>query len=302
MCTKVAIFLATIFLFSFFSVSATESKTVALSTKSFVYLVFDAPIQDIIYDDGGVEDERTKRKDMIGMRFAETHRDTAPLGCIVVMDGDKLQHLWLKPSKNITPVVRIQTAKVVVGETAVSAAEKTDTIAVIGRGKSERDSLMDADMAATEKGNSATLPALQAKAKVLTGKKPSIFQLGGEKGKITVLPQAIGVDATHLYLLVEASNESNVDYYIDIQGFQIDYKRKGLAAGATGKEPLPIVGSWDEPQVIRAQKKYKYILVYELFTLKKNQSLEFFIRERNGGRNVDVEVPSKYLYENTYQL
>ncbi|MDR1226823.1 MAG: conjugative transposon protein TraN [Prevotellaceae bacterium] len=282
----------------------TESKTILLSKKSFVYLVFDAPIQDIIYDADGVEDERANRKDMIGMRFSAAHRDTAPLGCLVVMDGDRLQHLWLRlaPGESITPVVRIRTAKVVAGETETitPTIEKPDTAAPAVGG--ERDSLMAADRMATEKGNHGLPVTLQAKAKALMGKKPSIFQLGGEKGKITVLPQAIGVDATHLYLLVEASNTSNVDYYIDIQGFQIDYKRKGLAAGANGKEPLLVVGTWDEPLALRAQKKYRYVLVYELFTLKKNQALEFFIRETNGGRNIDVEVPSKYLYENTYQL
>ncbi|GHT17938.1 hypothetical protein AGMMS4956_21490 [Bacteroidia bacterium] len=166
----------------------------------------------------------------------------------------------------------------------------------------ERDSLFTEDSTSIAERNAQLLPTMRNKAQTLLLKKATIYQLGADKGKVTLLPQSIGVDATHLYFCVEISNVSNVDYYIDIQGFQTNFKRKGLRAGATGKEYIQAVGSYNEPLVLRSQHRCRYVLVYELFTLKKNQSLEFFLRETNGGRNIDVEIPSKYLYEHTYDL
>jgi hypothetical protein len=168
--------------------------------------------------------------------------------------------------------------------------------------EAERNQLLSGDSLATATRNALLPEVMRIKARALLLKKPTIYQLGASKGDVSILPQSIGVDATHLYICVEAYNASKVDYYIDLQGFQTNFKRKGLAAAATGKEYIQPVGSYNEPQVLRARKQYTYIIIYELFTLKKNQSLEFFIRETNGGRNVDVEIPSRYLYEHTYNL
>ena len=189
--------------------SVAESKTILLNTKNFVYVVFDTNIQDIIYDSDGVEDERSKRKDMIGLRLIAN--DTAPIGCLVVMEGNRLQHLWLKPGERIEPLVRIQTAAVTAAA-AAEAAQVKDTVALPQLAsisvKQERDTLFRDDSVETARTNSGTPEAMRAKAKVLLGKAPTIYQLGGEKGKVSVLPQSIDVDAAHLYLTIEVSNTS----------------------------------------------------------------------------------------------
>jgi hypothetical protein len=288
-------------------------------------VIFDGEIVDIIYDSDVVQDERpVKRKDMVGLRLLPM-ADTTPVGCMVELEGSRVQHLWLQLSDNITPVVRVGRAAPVqppepelrdtlpaATPPAAAAAAATPALKVSADeeikskaqslNEAERSRLLAEDSLAVA-GRNALLPeAMRLKASALLLKKPTIFQLGASKGDISIIPQSIGVDATHLYLCIEASNTSKVDYYVDLQGFQTNFKRKGLAAAATGKEYIQPVSSYDEPQVLRAKQRYTYIIIYELFTLKKNQSLEFFIRETNGGRNVDVEVPSRYLYEHTYNL
>ncbi|MDR1226904.1 MAG: conjugative transposon protein TraN [Prevotellaceae bacterium] len=286
------------------------SQTVFLNKKNLVYVIFDGEIVDIIYDSDVVQDERpVKRKDMVGLRLLPA-ADTTPVGCMVELEGSRQQHLWLQLSDNIAPVVRVGRAAVRDTPPVAAAAglglKVTPDADVKSKAQllsdTERHQLLNGDSLATA-GRNAQLPeTMKIKASALLLKKPTVYQLGASKGDVSILPQAIGVDATHLYLCVEATNTSKVDYYIDLQGFQAHFKRKGLAAAATGKEYMQPVGSYNEPGVLRAGQRYTYIIIYELFTLKKNQALEFFIRETNGGRNIDVEVPSKYLYENTYQL
>lgn len=289
------------------------SQRVCLNKKNLVYLIFDHDIVDIIYDADMVQDERpAKRRDMVGMRLL-ARADTAPIGCMVELEGSHLKHLWLQYSPTITPMVRIHTSEPVVMPKVDSVAA-TPTATWASRDEhsirqnaqavqhAEHDSLSLADSATIALRNAELTNVMCLKAQALLLKKATIYQLGAEKGNVSILPQSIGVDATHLYLCLEASNTSNIDYYVDIQGFQTHFKRRGLGASATGKEYIQPAGSYNEPLVIRAKVRYAYVLIYELFTLKKNQSLEFFIRETNGGRNVDVEMPSKYLYEHTYDL
>ncbi|GHV64520.1 hypothetical protein FACS1894199_02960 [Bacteroidia bacterium] len=286
---------------------AQESQTICLNQQNFVYVIFDKNIIDMIYDADVVQDERPAvRKDMVGLRLLPSANDT-PIGCMVELEGNTLQHLWLKLSPTIQPTVRIYTSAVQTTEFVPKIAAQDTTQAQFLQSakkmsKSQRDSLFVADSIATAKRNAEVTSSMRTKAQTLLLKKASILQLGADKGNISLLPISIGVDATHLYFCVEISNTSNVDYYIDIQGFQTNFKRKGLRAGATGKDFIQAVGSYDEPLVLRSKRRCRYVLVYELFTLKKNQSLEFFIRETNGGRNIDVELPAKYLYEHTYDL
>ena len=303
------------------------SQTVRLNKTNLVYVIFDGAIVDIIYDSDVVQDERpVKRKDMVGLRLLPS-ADTTPIGCMVELEENRVQHLWLRLSDNISPVVRVgrvapaapsasppdmspsprDTLPAAAPPAPPAPALKVSAEAEVKSkaqrlSESERSQLFDEDSATLAAGNAQLSEAMRLKASALLLKKPTIYQLGASKGDVSILPQSIGVDATHLYLCVEASNASKIDYYIDLQGFQTHFQRKGLAAAATGKEYIQPAGSYNEPQVLRAKQRYVYILIYELFTLKKNQSLEFFIRETNGGRNVDVDVPSRYLYEHTYNL
>ncbi|MDR1417268.1 MAG: hypothetical protein LBJ57_07630, partial [Prevotellaceae bacterium] len=74
------------------------SQTVRLNKKNLVYVIFDSEIVDIIYDNDVVQDERpVKRKDMVGLRLLSS-ADTTPIGCMVELEGSRLQHLWLRLS------------------------------------------------------------------------------------------------------------------------------------------------------------------------------------------------------------
>lgn len=110
------------------------------------------------------------------------------------------------------------------------------------------------------------------------------------------------MDGGHYYMVVEAENSSKIDYYIDMHSFMITNKRKGITACNTGTTPINIISSYNEPISLCANTAYRYALVYDLFTLKKSQSLVFFIRETNGGRDLMINVPSRYLYQMALQL
>jgi hypothetical protein len=308
-------------LWAFAAQAQDGSQVVLLNKRNLVYVIFDGGIVDIIYDSDVVQDERpVQRRDMVGLRLLPS-ADAAPVGCMVELEGGRLQHLWLRLSDSIRPVVRVGSAAAAEPEVRAAppaatapAAPATPAAAAALKvpaeaeskaqalTEAERGQLLSEDSLAVAARNAQLPEAMRIKASALLLKKPTIYQLGASKGDISILPQSIGVDATHLYLCIEASNASKVDYYIDLQGFQTHFKRRGLAAAATGKEYVQPAGSYQEPGVLRAKQQYTYVLIYELFTLKKNQSLEFFIRETNGGRSVDVDVPSKYLYEHTYNL
>jgi hypothetical protein len=321
---KIKLFFVSVLLASALQAQAeSTSHTVFLNKKNLVYVIFDGEIVDIIYDNDVVQDERpVKRKDMVGLRLLPA-ADTTPIGCMVELEGNRLQHLWLRLSDNITPVVRVGSVAPVEPVKPPERERERDTLPVTtapavpatsglkdaevkekaqSLSAAERSQLLGEDSLAVAERNALLPETMSLKARALLLKNSTIYQLGASKGDVSILPQSIGVDATHLYLCIEATNTSKVDYYVDLQGFQTHFKRKGLAAAATGKEYIQPVGSYNEPSVLRAGQRYTYIIIYELFTLKKNQSLEFFIRETNGGRNVDVEVPSRYLYEHTYNL
>lgn len=284
--------------------SVLPERKIYLNEKNLVYLIFDTDIDDIMLDKAILNTETFEgKRNTIAVRYLNKS-DTTKIGGMVMLKNNIFQPIeffYIPQIKYRTETfITKPTIVPIITSDAVVSNKTNNNLEELT--KFERDSLFKADSKEIKKRNKEVIGAMLTKSEGVIKKPDKILLLQNSKQSINIALCNIGVDAEHLYLVVECSNNSNIDYYIDMQGFMISNKRKGITAGNTGKMPLNIIASYNEPTVLRSKKAYRYILVYELFTLKNNQNLEFFLRETNGGRDIEIEVPSKYLYENTIQL
>jgi len=112
----------------------------------------------------------------------------------------------------------------------------------------------------------------------------------------------IAVDDSFAYLRNIFINSSNINYNVDFYGFLVKTTQrvKETAISDDYKEPIFYKNKFDV--IICDGKPDTTILVYSLFTLKNNQKLYYFMKEKNGGRDLTFKISPKQLLKNSYNL
>ena len=268
------IYLLYVLLMAFHSLAAQQAQSpqkILLNNRNYVYLLFDRKVSDVKFD---CESEDILLEQLtttsFGLRFS--NRYTAPpegIGGMVVLEKSIFHPLWLYYSEQLP-------ATTIFIPTIVETPAPTDT--------STTSSSPDID--------------LQLRCNKLLEYKRNILSVGEKAGQFEIQLHSVGVTATHLYFMFFANNSSKVDYTIDYHGLHIVNK----AAAGSAEEILPQQYACNEPLTIAAGASQRYVLVYNLFTLKSKQEMIYIVKEQNGGRSLRLTVKSRYLYSLVYSL
>lgn len=107
--------------------------------------------------------------------------------------------------------------------------------------------------------------------------------------------KGIYVDAKHTYLRLMIMNNTNINYDIEYFAFIIRAKTKGAA---TTEEQLQIVpiGSSENIQIVKSKETKEVVFAFEKFTLNPEKLLNIDLIEKNGERNLSLEVKPKILF------
>jgi len=138
-------------------------------------------------------------------------------------------------------------------------------------------------------------------AKIAMNLKDKVANVGQKKNKISSKLNLIAVDSKYVYVKTAISNKSAIDYKVDFFGLLVKTKNNLKIVGQNEDYIKPHF-VFNEQNIIKSGDILKIVLVYELFTLKDNQELTFFMKELNGGRDLSFAIKSSVLLKSAYNL
>lgn len=142
--------------------------------------------------------------------------------------------------------------------------------------------------------NSNTVAVERIAALVSKKKNRTIHGIRDSKYEISLRLQSIYVKENVLYCQLQLSNSSNLNYDVDMIRFYIrdDKRAKRSAIQEVEVIPLYIAG---KPVLIKAHSKGVYVFAFEKFTIPDAKHLVCEVREKNGGRNLAIQVRNKHI-------
>lgn len=131
--------------------------------------------------------------------------------------------------------------------------------------------------------------------------RDKVANVGQKKNKISSYLNLIAVDSRFVYVKTTINNKSSIDYKVDFYGLLVKTKNDIKVVGQNEDYIKPHY-VFNEQDIIKAGGELKIVLVYELFTIKDNQELTFFMKELNGGRDLSFAIKSSVLLKSAYNL
>ena len=132
--------------------------------------------------------------------------------------------------------------------------------------------------------------------------KRNLYDFGIVKQGIITEIENIAVDDSFVYIKVLYSNESKINYNVDFNGLVLK-SSSGIKKIAGSDELLNPVYIDNAIDVIPSKSKnLRSIIVYSLFTLKDNQSIVYFLKEKNGGREIYLKLNSEALFKRSINI
>lgn len=97
-----------------------------------------------------------------------------------------------------------------------------------------------------------------------------------------------------IYIMIEVANRSNINYDIEnISFITSPIKKKGLDFDTEEKIFLPI---WsNQPEFINKKTVQKMVFVFDKFTIGENKTLNAVFNEKEGERNLKLEIKPNYI-------
>jgi hypothetical protein len=130
----------------------------------------------------------------------------------------------------------------------------------------------------------------------LVGRKPEYSTIGSRENRIEYLVSNLMTDNSHTYMKVVVSNNSGNEYIIDGITFRYEEgKRKNVNKNADKNEQgVPAVYE-NGNKTIKAYSKENLGFVLPLYSVGEGGKLLIYFWEKNGTRNVKVEIPGDEL-------
>lgn len=141
---------------------------------------------------------------------------------------------------------------------------------------------------------SSTVETERISEMLLKNKARSVHGVKDSRYRTSVRLLSMYVKQNVLYCQLELKNSSNINYDVDmIRFFTRDKKRaKRSATQATELTPLYIAGN---PSLVKAHSKVISVFALEKFTIPDAKYFSCEIREKNGGRNLSIEIQNKHI-------
>lgn len=98
------------------------------------------------------------------------------------------------------------------------------------------------------------------------------------------------------YFRMQFVNSSNINYNIEQLRFFVRDQKKAKRTSAQEVEIKPIMLS-DNPELIRSNSARNVVIVLPKFTIPDQKELVVQVMERNGGRNLQLVIKNRHLFQ-----
>ncbi|MEC3881834.1 conjugative transposon protein TraN [Parapedobacter sp. 10938] len=272
-----------IFIISLFScchAAAQAPATIYVSTNKTTHLVFEHPVTYFDYGSSDIGVQSTDQPNIIKLKAA---KQSFPETNLTVMTGeDNFYSFIVKSSSNPdqlnyffkeSQAVKFQRTI----EESVPATATGETLTIDQASGPDFSELCDRIMEEVVRPTN----------------------IGLRKDKIILLLKHIFVAEDKLVLLVSAYNTGNLDYDIEFIKFFIRNKQRLRKTSIQEIELTPIFSHLVPERIASSADNDSFCFVFDQFTLSDDKELVLEIWERNGERNLQMEVPAKNILSAT---
>jgi len=128
----------------------------------------------------------------------------------------------------------------------------------------------------------------------LVERKQKIGRIKKRHQDIVLSVENILFDKSELYFVIQIENKSSLDYDLNFLNFGIETRQKGKRKSSQTiyKEPIFKYGM---PLRIKENESEKLVYVLPKFSLGDDRRVILELNEKNGGRNIKLKVPHKYI-------
>lgn len=138
---------------------------------------------------------------------------------------------------------------------------------------------------------------IDARFKKLASLSPNVLFKGYKSG-IILKCESLYNDENGTYLKFLVNNESSITYEIDNVSFSYISKMKKKAINrlqSLGIEEVNALKSIEPTKIVATQKSNTFMYYIPLYATTENGSLQVIFREKNGLRNVSIDIPFKKI-------
>ena len=128
----------------------------------------------------------------------------------------------------------------------------------------------------------------------LVERKQKIGRLKKRKQDIVLSVENIVFDKEELYFVIQIANESSLDYDLNFLNFGIETRQKGKKKSSQTIYKEPVL-KHKMPTRIEKNEAEKLVYVFPRFSLGDDHRVILELNEKNGGRNIKLKVPHKFI-------
>ena len=128
----------------------------------------------------------------------------------------------------------------------------------------------------------------------LLDRKQKIGRLKKRDQNVVLSVENIVFDKEELYFVIQIENKSSLDYDLNFLNFRIETRQKGKRKSSQTIYEKPVF-RYDMPSKIKEGETERLVYVLPKFSLGDDRRVILELNEKNGGRNVKLKVPHKYI-------
>lgn len=118
------------------------------------------------------------------------------------------------------------------------------------------------------------------------------------KGKVTAIFKGVYVypKTKKIYFLLEIDNKSLIDYNIDMISFsKKNHKGESIESLENEDNNLRPIGAFPNQSIFQGKTNTKIVLVFGKFSISESTDLALNISEKNGDRDLQIEIKGKWF-------
>ncbi|WP_454058929.1 DUF4138 domain-containing protein [Elizabethkingia ursingii] len=118
------------------------------------------------------------------------------------------------------------------------------------------------------------------------------------KGKVTAIFKGVYVypKTKKIYFLLEIDNKSLIDYNIDMISFsKKNDKGESIESLENEDNNLRPIGAFPNQSIFQGRTNAKIVLVFSKFSISESTDLALNISEKNGDRDLQIEIKGKWF-------
>jgi len=129
----------------------------------------------------------------------------------------------------------------------------------------------------------------------LIKQEPSSLIAAMQKHQMVFALTSIHIKGDYLYFIFYTENRSNLSYLINTIDFFVNSKGRSKKT-VQQKEQISSVYTYGLPDII-GEKPERFIMVFNKFTMLKNESLNITLTEKNGERDIEISTNYKAILD-----